>query len=306
MLKSQCAAQKKTMNNYFGYFCGIYEICFKSGNSFHNEKSSVAITQSKFYNPPVTALNIYSTGPNGRPLSARNRDVKFHKSEWDVVPKTCAGDWVMRYTENETNFNPWQFNQKFSHFELVPWRQQNKQIDLTNAIGWEPFQLADFNEQLKKLRKFELKRSKRLLKRRIKLEKKRIKRHIKIRFIFSFELRRRKMKLFNKTTKSLERRQVTYRDRRFFIFDKNCFNLSEHWGYFSQRNKGVEELLVNNGQALQYRQQRSIGYWPNNALPPPIESASAMSVFEEVPCGECQDRWVKYEISIIELDVFFF
>lgn len=290
------------MNNYLEYFCGIYEICFKSQTQLNKEKTAAALTQSKFYDPTAenffgtTTLNIYSNSPIVRPLSARNKSVKFHSSEWDVVPKSCNGDWVMRYSENETNFNPWQFNTKFSHFELVPWRQQKKQIDLTNAVGWEPFQLtSDCRDQLKKLQKFELKRSKRLLKRRIQLEKNRIKRHIKIRFIFSFEFRNRKMKFFNSQKSGQQSHRLTYRDRRIFIFDKSGFDLNQHWGYFSQRNKGIEELLVNDGSQLRalnnVHQRSSAQQWPNNALPA-IESAKETSCFKEVPCDECKDRCV--------------
>lgn len=282
------------MNNYLEYLCGIYEICFRSQTQLSKEKTP-ALTQSKFYDPFTenyfgkSALNIYSSSPIVRPLSARNKSVKFHNSEWDIVPKSCTGEWVMRYSQNETNFNPWQFNTKFSHFELVPWRQQNKQIDLSNAIGWEPFQVtADHSEQFKKLQKFELKRSKRLLKKRIQSEKKRLKRHIKIKFIFSLELRNRKMKSLQQS------RRLTYRDSRIFIFDKSGFNLTDHWGYFSQRTRGIEELLENDVSQfckLNTVQQYGIRYRPNNALPS-NESVKKPSCFKEVPCGECKERCV--------------
>lgn len=286
------------MNSYLEYFCGIYEICFKSQAQLNKEKAAIAITQSKFHDRNTENIfgtatwNIYSDAPIVRPLSARNSAVQFHNSEWDVVPKSCTGDWVMRYSENETNFNPWQFTTKFSHFELVPWRQQNKHIDLSNAIGWEPFKLTnDSREQLKKLQKFQLKRSKRLLKRRIQSEKDRLKRHIRTRFVLSFEFRNRKMKFFKSAQHP---RQLTNQDRRIFIFDKSGFSLNEHWGYFSQRNKGIEELLVDDRlRAENNAQHRGIQYWPNYALPA-IESAkeTTTNCFKEVPCDECKDRCV--------------
>lgn len=291
--------------NYLDYLCGVYDICFKQSPSRQlggsNIDGAAKKSKSKFYDHPIgeslmgaTTLKIYSTAPQSG-IGKQRIQTKFHNSDWDVVPKSCAGDWVMRYTNNETNFHPWQINTKFSHFELVPWRQQKKNIDLLNAIGCEPVQLTDDNrQQLRTLQKFEVARSKRLLKQRLKIEKNRIKRQIKIRLVFSLELRHKKMKLFRARQNQL-RRQFPNGvgggggERQLFAFDPNCFSLAtEHWGYFSQRNKGVEELLVNDVSQL-----RAITNGSATSKTTSNRQRSRMAaVFQEVPCAKCKDRCV--------------
>lgn len=244
----------------------------------------------------AATLKIYSTAPQPSIVveqqhqQQQQNESNYHNSDWDVVPKSCAGDWLMRYTNNETNFHPWQFNAKFSHFELVPWRQQKKNIDLTNAIGCEPIQLTDDNrQQLRTLQKFELARSKRLLKQRLKIEKNRIKRQIKIRLVFSLELHHKKMRLFRARQNERRRRiPINIERRQLFVFDPNCFSAAtEHWGYFSQRNKGVEELLVNDGSKL--RAITNGSHSSNTTLLPLTIAAAA---FRKVPCKKCKNRCV--------------
>lgn len=286
--------------NYLDYFCGVYDICFKQSAARQLGNSSAPkVSNSKFYDHSsndtcmgAATLKIYSTAPQSGIVAKQKIESKFHNSDWDVVPKTCGGDWVMRYTNNETNFHPWQFNAKFSHFELVPWRQQKKNIDLTNAIGCEPVQLTDDNRQrLRTLQKFELARSKRLLKQRLKIEKNRIKRQIKIRLVFSLELRHKRMKLFRARQNERRRRLPSIERRQLFAFDPNCFSLAtEHWGYFSQRNKGVEELLVNDGSKL-----RAITSGSQSAKTlhrPRSMVADAAAAFRQVPCEKCKTRCV--------------
>lgn len=289
--------------NYLDYLCGIYEICFKSPkqlNAAAVDKSfpSSLENQSKFYDYTASnnylgtgTLNIYATSP--RSLSHPNKNHKFSRSDWDVIPKSCNGDWVMRYSENETNFNPWQFNAKFSHFELVPWRQQKKNIDLSNAIGWEPFQIAA-DKQLRTLHKFELARSKRLLKKRLQVEKNRTKRQIKIRFIFALEVRQKKLQKFKQ--RKMDTRNFMNSERQLCVLNTNCVNMSEHWGYFSQRNKGVEELLFRNVSYMNGTpKQKSIAYGFNARNQQAIEcNAKIKTALTPVPCKKCQNRYVAH------------
>lgn len=286
--------------NYFDYLCGVYDICFKQSPANQLDHSRAArASKSKFYDQSVgdtcmgaTTLKIFSTAPQSGVVAKRlHTQSNYLNSDLDVVPKSCAGDWVMRYTNNETNFHPWQFNAKFSHFELVPWRQQKKNIDLTNAIGCEPIQLTDDNrQQLRTLQKFELARSKRLLKQRLKIEKNRIKRQIKIRLVFSLELRQKKMKLFRARQNEWRRQFPNIERRKLFVFDPNCYSQgTEHWGYFSQRNKGVEELLVNDGsklRAITSGSQSSKTHGHRSSL------AIAATAFLQVPCEKCENRCV--------------
>lgn len=310
--------------NYFDYLCGVYEICFRTPAKLGaGEKQRTESDEPKFYDyseKPISesfigaaTVNIFAKNPHFTSSISQVKSSKFHNSDWDVVPKTCAGDWLLRYSQNETNFNPWQFNKKFSHFELVPWRQQNKQIDLENAIGWEPFKLTSANQQqIRTLQKFELARSKRLQKQRLKLQKEKFRRQIKIRFIFSLEVKQNKMKLFrtNRTNAlaaaaTYQRKLVLQRDQHLFVFNEHGYDLAEHWGYFSQRNKGMEEVLVNNASQLNLsRATKSITY--SGASPKRSEKSSAecsakemkhsSEVLDTVPCSKCRSRCVNYSV----------
>lgn len=312
--------------NYFDYLCGVYEICFRTPAKLNAaDKQSTASRedhqQPKFYDyseKPINesfigaaTLNLFASAASNPIASKETKSITLHKnSDLDVIPKSC-GDWVMRYSENETNFNPWQFNTKFSHFELVPWRQHsNKRIDLMNTAGWEPFQLTPTNEQLRTLQKFELARTKRLQKLRSKSLKNRFRRQIKIRIIFSLELRQKKMKLFrtpNASGKLLaadphKQKLVLQRDQQLFVFDKDMFDLAEHWAYFSQRNKGVEEILVSNASQLDLRHtQKCITNSPISTLSKEhsssrdtvgVQQSTIRRLSTVKICEKCQNRCV--------------
>lgn len=310
--------------NYLDYLCGVYDICFRTPAKLnaperHRSKSD----QPKFYDyseKPIienfigtSAVNIFTKGSNFPSPLNQSKLSKFQTSDSDIVPRSCTGDWLLRYSENETNFNPWQFDAKFSHFELVPWRQQNKRIDLANAIGWEPFKLTPANQQqLRTLQKFELARTKRLRKQRLKSQREKFRRQIKIRFIFSLEVRQRRMKLFrtNRTgalaAATYQRKWVLQRDQHFFIFNDCEYDLAEHWGYFSQRNKGVEEMLVNNASSLNLSHKHKGISYPyssiNSSKYASLHRNSLESIAKEipatresvdiVPCEKCRSRCV--------------
>lgn len=314
--------------NYFDYLCGVYEICFRTPAKLTEKQQHVKSDEPKFYDyseKPInesfigaSTVNIFAQGPNFASALSETKTAKFHNSDWDIVPKSCAGDWLLRYSQNETNFNPWQFDAKFSHFELVPWRQQNKRIDLANAIGWEPIeQTPATQQQLRTLKKFESARSKRLQKQRLKLQREKFRRQIKIRFILSLEVRQKKMKLFrpNRSTSALtaaatyQRKLVLQRDQHLFVFDENAYDLAAHWGYFSQRNKGVEELLVNNASQLDLsRVPKSITY-PSastshrstpESVAKEIQQRPDGQVMDIVPCEKCRSRCVKTIFSLLK------
>lgn len=292
------------MYNYFEYLCCVYDICFESKSSVNRSKlalpqNSIVYEQSQFFHGvPIHFQSPYAVTTR-QPLSAAgvaathtNRSLKFYSTDWDVVPKTCnAGDWLMRYSEHETNFRPWSEDAKFSYFELVPWRQQKCRVDLINDEGCERTTLsAESQQHLRKLQKFETRRWRRLYKQRQKLDKLKTKRTIKIRFVVTFEVRNHKMKMF---APKVETRKFIYRDRHVFVFDNRCFNLDEHWGYFSQRNKGVEELLVN-GQHLKIlsaADYRAITDGTHHYDLPRITNGDR--IFREVPCEKCRGRWVQ-------------
>lgn len=308
--------------NYFDYFCGVYDICFRTPAKINAaEKQRSNLEEPKFYDyseKPISesfigasTVNIFAKNPNFTSTLSQVKTATFHNNDWDIVPKSCAGDWLLRYSQNETNFNPWQFDAKFSHFELVPWRQQNKRIDLTNAIGWEPVkQTPATQQQLKTLQKFELARSKRLQKQRIKSQRDKFRRQLKIRFIFSLEVRQKKMKLFrpNRTNAlaaaTYQRKLVLQRDQHLYVFDENAYDLAEHWGYFSQRYKGVEEMLVKNNASQSNLSRAPKGITYRNASTNPSSHRStpetitkeevipASQVVDIMPCGKCRSRCV--------------
>lgn len=328
--------------NYFDYLCGVYEICFRTPAKL-TEKQRSKSEEPQFYDyseKPIAesfigaaTVNLFGKSPTFASAAAgsvlsETKTAKFHNNDWDIVPKS-AGDWVLRYSQNETNFNPWQFDAKFSHFELVPWRQQNKRIDLANAIGWEPIdQTPATQQQMRALQKFELARSKRLQKQRQKLQRERFRRQIKIRFILSLEVRQKKMKLFranrsnsaiHAAAASYQRKLVLQRDQHLLVFDENAYDFAAHWGYFSQRNKGVEELLVNNASSQSNLSpvQKSIAYpskssststtaslshrsTPECDAKEPQQQLPISQVVDIVPCEKCLSRCVKtIPISIL-------
>lgn len=326
--------------NYWNFLCGVYEICFRTPAKLNAAETPNAKSESpKFYDyserPIVesfigaSTINVYTASNIDKTSFDQTKVPQFYKPDWDITPKSCAGDWLLRYSQNETNFNPWKFNTKFSPFELVPWRQQNKRIDLENAIGWERFELTTANQQqLRTLQKFETARTKRLQKQHIKTQKDRFRRQIKIRFILSLEVHQKKMKLFRsprsngsvatqqqsqyQQNQQQQRQLVLQRNRQLFVFNENAYDLAEHWGYFSQRYKGVEEMLVRNASELELSNvQKSIIYRPSSASSnqsrnySPSNHYSCQQIKEpsatnnNILCENCRNRCVFNLISHI-------
>lgn len=268
----------------FGYLCFVFDYCLKYPTSDCELNKT-----TKFYDPPDEYDNhiVQQMREPAGPLRVVENRHSTADGTVDIVPKTNDGDWILRYSDSETDFHPWHSKSKFSHFDLVPWRTLKSRIDLFHAIGWEPTNDCD-KETQKTIAKIEKQFAKRLS-RQHRLHERKIKRHsIQIRILFSIEFRKRQ-KMKKKSSMSVDNVHASSEShRRIFIFDKRQIRMNEHWGYFSQRNKGVEELLVVN-QVVQASQYDRFDY--RNMFPRIGELCSqqnSQSVFKQVPCVQCQ------------------
>lgn len=244
----------------FGYLCFLVDNWLKCSREPEENPSSVQNNDVKFHDQTETVSSFGSSAFNfyapSKPVSARNKSVKFQRTNLDVVPRSGeGGDWIMRYVVNESNEHPWYLGTNFCCFDLVPWRQHltKRSIDfgsINNTQKAETGSTGSKHEKfVKKLEK--LKNNKAKLSRRQKLKNDRkIKRHINIRIMFALEFKHSKiMKSKNiplamDTVSALPSKQ----ENEIFVFDP-CATIgygTQHWGYFSQRNKGAEEILVQN------------------------------------------------------------
>lgn len=272
----------------FGYFCYVFDNWCKCSqieekpSKFHNP-STERITSERHtfdsFGSSCSAFNFYAPS---KPLSTRNKSVKF-RPHLDVVPRAASesgGDWIMRYTMNETNFNPWNLGARFRHFELVPWRKQKSSIDLLNNLGWEPPPApipADGENSLEIYRKIgNRKKWRRFTRKRLRNERK-VRRHIKIRLMFAVEFRHSRTQVIRSRIVSRNSNAIKSqcKSNEIFVCDEfaansrdainvNCENVGkqqqqEHWGYFSQRNKGIEEILIE-GQKLAMNNENKFDY----------------------------------------------
>lgn len=272
----------------FGYLCFVFDYCLK----YPHSDCELSKT-TKFYDPPDEYDNniVQQMYVPASPLRAGNKSLKIIDNEHlDSVPKSCyGGDWILRYSDSETDFHPWNSKSKFSHFDLVPWRTQKSRIDLFHAIGWEPDNGCDKDTE-KKIAKIEKQFTKRLIKQH-RLHQKKIKRHsIQIKILFSIEFKKR-LKMKTNSPLKLENIYLASNNRQIFIFDQRQIRMNEHWGYFSQRYKGVEELMVQN-QVVQASQDIKYDKFDYRNMFPRIgelcSQENSQSVFKQVPCIQCQ------------------
>lgn len=284
----------------FGYLCFVFDYCLKYPTSDCELNKT-----TKFYDPPDDYDNIVhqmyeSTvrlrAPNSTPTIADDKNV-------NIIPKTDHGDWILRYSDSETDFHPWNSKSKFSHFDLVPWRTQKSRIDLFHTAGWERQNDDCDKEMQKRIAKIEKQFAKRLI-RQHRLHEKRIKRHsIQIRILFSIEFKKRRKMRRNSFIKSNNVVLSAKSSRQIFIFDQRQIRMNEHWGYFSQRYKGVEELTVEN-QVVQASHYDRFDY--RNMFPRIGELCSqqySRSVFKQVPCAQCQ-RYVPFLTFLKTIEFF--
>ncbi|GAB0094027.1 hypothetical protein DMENIID0001_092380 [Sergentomyia squamirostris] len=171
----------------------------------------------------------------GRRVSARNTAVRCPPGSTSAV---CNGDWILRYSEHEANFRP-------GYFELVPWRQRRRRLDVVRTIAWEPplaSAIADWSNlecdrrHAKRCYKIEEERTHRQLKRRLQHEKN-IKRHIRIRIMIAMELRNRskEIPIPPKITPRHFVRKHTLMSSEGSWTDSSIDEI--HFGYFSQRQQ---------------------------------------------------------------------
>lgn len=278
----------------FGYLCFVFDYCLKYPTSDCELNKT-----TKFYDPPDEHDNniVQQMYESASPLRARNKTLTITDNaaneNVDIVPKSYhEGDWILRYSDSETDFHPWNSKSKFSHFDLVPWRTRKSRIDLFHAIGWEPSKDCD-KETQKKIAKIEKQFAKRLIKQH-RLHDKNIKRpSIQIKILFSIEFKKRRKMKKNSSLKLENVFASSKNSRQIFIFDQRQIRMNEHWGYFSQRYKGVEELTVEN-QVVQASHYDKYDY--RNMFPRIGELCSqqnSQSVFKQVPCVQCQ-RYVQF------------
>lgn len=272
----------------FGYLCFVFDYCLKYPTSDCEFNKT-----TKFYDPPDEYENIVQQMyESANPIRAQNKLLPDNENG-DIISKSHhGGDWILRYSDSETDFHPWNSKSKFSHFDLVPWRTQKSRIDLFHAIGWEPTNDCDKDTQ-KKIAKIEKQFAKRLIKQH-RLHKKQIKRHsIQIRILFSIEFKK-KRKMKKDTSLNMENIFLSSKsNRQIFIFDQRQIQMNDHWGYFSQRYKGVEELMVES-QVVKASHYDRFDY--RNMFPRIGELCSqenSQSVFKQVPCVQCQ-RYVRF------------
>ncbi len=271
----------------FGYSCFVFDYCLK----YPTSDCELNNKPTKFYDPPAEHDNnvVQQIHESERPVRAQNRTILTigGNENVDIVPTTNHGDWILRYSDSETDFHPWSSKSKFSHFDLVPWRMRKSRIDLFHAIGWEPSKDCD-KETQKRIAKIEKQFAKRLIKQH-RLHEKKIKRHsIHFRILFSIEFRKRQ-KMKNNSALKMDNAFVSAKNsRKIFIFDQRQIRMNEHWGYFSQRYKGVEELTIENPvvQASQYDRFDYRNMFPR--IGELCSQQNSQSLFKQVPCVQCQ------------------
>lgn len=211
--------------------------CFQANSG----EASGTASASNFSHPSQDAFSTMTKSQwTTKPICARNEAVMMKNSPLVLAPKPNGllnGDWIMRHTDGETNFHPWNYDNKFGHFELVPWRQKKSCVDIVNSTGWEPPTCSE--KSVKKLQKFEIRRARQRLKRNVKYVR-RSQKNVKIKVMISIELRQRKFEVF---MPQFEKRNFDFNNPRACLALQTQ-SINDHWGYFSQRDKGVDEYLT--------------------------------------------------------------
>lgn len=287
--------------------CFGYDLCFVFKNKENVTKFYIpagdgeSLVQLKKTNNILTteAISNHNFYYNfKRPVSTRNKAVRFIRSNFDIVPKSCSsGDWIMRYANSdETNFNPWGGGGSKFSFDLVPWRHQKKRIDLMDAIGWERHETTETNDKsIVHLTKRLVKRNRKLLTERLKHDDHGAsKRFFKIKIIFSIEFHK-KMQILQANC-SVPTKTYINNNQQVFVFDPSIFQLSEKWqGYFSKRQTEDFDTSVKETQAIQLNANQQLDY---RILFSDINQLylkdNVDSAFKPVPCAQCiNKRFVK-------------
>ncbi|XP_068153049.1 uncharacterized protein [Drosophila tropicalis] len=197
--------------------------------------------------------------------SARNEYVKGghlnqHYQQEQLKP---SSDWILRQQDhqqiiNQINFHPWLGEQKFSHFDLVPWRRTRSALDLTS--------IADYNsaangpngtgsgglagggdaKSLRGLEKLELRHNRRRLQ-RARSTQQGLRRLVRVRLIFSIELRHKRMEILRQSALPMrvfeQRFALSETESAAYervLKDANA-GVEQHVGYFSKRQQKEQE-----------------------------------------------------------------
>ncbi|XP_038107460.1 uncharacterized protein LOC6050775 isoform X3 [Culex quinquefasciatus] len=187
-------------------------------------------------------------------ISARNDGIRFPTVKTlDIIPKSrdvLNGDWILRYSDSETNAYPWS-GESSPNFDLVPWRRSKPNANLLskpNPKRWtSPSPSKEDKKILQRLHKLETKRVKKHLKDNLKYSK-RVKR---IRIMLSIEMRQKNYEILpprirprqfgaTGTAKSLIQNHIT-KLAVIAVQEQS----QQHWGYFSQRrNENFKETIA--------------------------------------------------------------
>ncbi|XP_062701530.1 uncharacterized protein LOC109421864 isoform X4 [Aedes albopictus] len=193
-------------------------------------------------------------------ISVRNDRVRFPRVKTlDIIPKSkdvLNGDWILRYSDSETNNYPWSGDSS-PNFELVPWRRSNPN---QNLLAQATFQSS---------KRWSDRKDKKILDRLHKIETRQVKKHLKenhkcskkvkrIRIMLSIEMRQKNYEVLppkihprrfeikpapktNAGTNSIVKRHIT----RLAVIAVEEHHESRHLGYFSQRhNENFKEKIA--------------------------------------------------------------
>lgn len=258
------------MINYLDLLKKLFETCRKEDETIDKSKRkhscgtlSLASTSTSLFQQQQKREDnhvIYETimkknnfDTNWTPQSARNTSVKFPVQTLDIIPKASGildGDWILRYSDSEVSSYPWQKHKDHHNFELVPWRKNQKNLNISRE-AWEPLkwekQTNETTKILQKLHKIESRRIKKEIKKRLKHPKT----AVKIRIIFSMEFHNRKLEM-TPSKHPARQFQHTKIDTNTNLTQIAIKELeSKHCGYFSQRN--------NENFKEKFRQEKTFG-----------------------------------------------
>ncbi|XP_058444698.1 uncharacterized protein LOC131426185 isoform X2 [Malaya genurostris] len=251
------------MQNHLQFVKNLFHNCFNqqhaNSSSFMRDGSILStLRNNKVHNLHVSSDLLKDYDRNYDAISARNDRIKLPAVRTlDIIPKSkdvLNGDWILRYSDSETNQYPWSGDSS-PNFDLVPWRRSNRNQSLLT-------QSSTFNSS----KQWNESRDKRILQRLHKIETKQVKKHLKESLKYSKRVKRIRIML------SVEMRQKNYEvlppkllPRRFVINPASISRQtakenhitrltviaieqqqkSRHWGYFShRRNENFKEKIA--------------------------------------------------------------
>ncbi|XP_055526663.1 uncharacterized protein LOC129719188 isoform X1 [Wyeomyia smithii] len=251
------------MQNHIQFVKNLFHNCFNqqpTNESFMRDGSILStLRKSKFHSLNDQRKLVTDFDRNYDAISARNDRIKFPAVRTlDIIPKSkdvLNGDWILRYSDSETNNYPWSGDSS-PNFDLVPWRRsKHNQTLLSQPTFNSPKRWSDARDKkiLNRLHKIETKQVKKHLKENLKYSK-RVKR---IRIMLSVEMRQKNYEVL--PPKIVPRRfeikpaitngsNVTSKNhitRLMVVAVQHEQQKSRHWGYFShRRNENFKEKIA--------------------------------------------------------------